>query len=617
VGAKGQETLVPQIFPTPTSVRGPEVGGVVTAAKAHSLETPPHTIDVAGRAIRTPFPSPEDWRDTWIYFLLVDRFNNPVAQPAGPDPRLPYQGGTFAGIKAQLRYIKNLGAGAIWLSPVLMNPQRFGDYYGGYAIQDFLRIEPRFCSDPQAARDDPAVADAEFLDLVNAIHAEGMYVVLDIVLNHAGDLFNYEGMRDSAPWNQSGPYQVFWRDSQNVAQGAWTAVETIQNLPRDAGVWPTELQQNRFFRRRGDVETSPSVTQGDFGRLKELVTDLQDPDGLYPVRDALIRAHQYLVAKFDLDGFRVDTLMYVERDFARTFANACREFALSIGKKNFFTFGEVWKDDDEEKIAEYVGRDTRIDEAGIIGFDAALDFPLRKRIEGVCKGVLAPSELANSMDRRLSAQRTVLSSHGDVGAYFVTFLENHDLSYRYAAGCKPEQVTLALTCLFTLQGVPCLYYGMEQGHNAAGTNREFARACLWRAPSVFTRNPQHPFYEATVALSKLRQTHPALRYGRQYFRPITGDDQQFGYSPYAPGVLAYSRILNDTEVLVVANSSQTEVATVRVVVDRNLNRSARTPQVLHSNLLAAGLTAPGETRFVAGRAVVPVTLRPMEAQVIG
>ena len=66
--------------------------------------------------------SPADWRDKWIYFLLVDRFNNPAAPPPFEEPCGVYQGGTFAGIKAQLKYIKNLGVGAIWLSPVQNEP---------------------------------------------------------------------------------------------------------------------------------------------------------------------------------------------------------------------------------------------------------------------------------------------------------------------------------------------------------------------------------------------------------------------------------------------------------------------------------------------------------------
>ena len=61
----------------------------------------------------------------------------------------------------------------------------------------------------------------------------------------------------------------------------------------------------------------------------------------------------------------------MERDFARTFGNAMREYALSIGKKNFFTFGEVF--DNEEKIAQFIGRDAGAVEDPI-GVDAALDF---------------------------------------------------------------------------------------------------------------------------------------------------------------------------------------------------------------------------------------------------
>ena len=77
--------------------------------------------------------SPEDWRDHWIYFLLVDRFENPAGPPKVMPydaPCLPYQGGTFAGIKKRLGYLKDLGVGALWLSPVLKNPASFGDFYG-------------------------------------------------------------------------------------------------------------------------------------------------------------------------------------------------------------------------------------------------------------------------------------------------------------------------------------------------------------------------------------------------------------------------------------------------------------------------------------------------------
>ena len=422
----------------------------ILAAQPGTTQTP------SGTTIPYPFPSPRDWRDQWIYFLLVDRFDNPLQPPRQADPCDVYQGGTFAGIQQRLPYLKQLGVGAIWLSPIQINPQWFKNYWGGYGTLDFLRVEPRFCSDPARALQDSTIADREFRALVDEAHALGIYVILDIVLNHVGDLFDYEGMRDSAPWNPRGEYTVYWRDEQGVAQGVWTDIAKIHTLPQMAGVWPQEFQRNEFFRRRGSYDQSGDVTRGDFDRLKELVTEYQDREsGIYSLRNYLIRAYQYLMAKFDLDGYRIDTLQYVEADFARIFGNAMREYALSIGKQNFFTFGEVWQDDDEAKIAEFIGRNTQKDQE-FIGVDAAIDFPMRKRLVDVCKGFAPPSDLAAHFDYRRETLKHIISSHGDAGRHYVTFLDNHDLNARFHSAQYPGQTTLALTCLMTMQGIPCI-----------------------------------------------------------------------------------------------------------------------------------------------------------------
>jgi glycosidase len=438
----------------PNSLHDPAIDTVLNAA--------PSTIRTgSGREIPSPFPSPPDWRDQWIYFLLVDRFDNPAAPPRFGEPCDVYQGGTFAGITRRLSYLKDLGVGAIWLSPVLMNPLWFSRYWGGYGVLDFLRVEPRFCADPAEARRDPALADREFRALVDEAHSQGLYIILDIVLNHVGDLFNYEGARDAAPWKADGEYTVYWRDEQGVAQGGWTDVGARGSLPPEAGVWPKELQRNDYLRRRGTHDGSPDPTQGDFDRLKELVTEYLVPgQAVYPVRNLLIRAHQYLIAKFDLDGYRIDTLQYVEADFARVFGNAMREYALSIGKRNFFTFGEVWQDDREDKIAEFIGRNTLKDH-DLVGVDAAIDFPMRKRLVAVAKGFAPPSELARHFDHRREVLKPVVSSHGEASRYYVTFLDNHDLNERFHTARYPDQTKLALTCLMTMQGIPCLYYGTE------------------------------------------------------------------------------------------------------------------------------------------------------------
>lgn len=556
--------------------------------------------------------SPHDWRDHWIYFLLVDRFDNPSAPPRGADPYNDYQGGTFAGIQRRLPYLKELGVGAIWMSPVQMNPQWFKNYWGGYGIMDLLRIEPRFTSDPARALADPAFADKEFRELVDAVHEQKMYVVLDIVLNHLGDLFNYEGARDSAPWNPNGTYDVYWRDENGTAQGVWTDIEKIQGLSRKEGVWPTEFQHNYFFRRRGSNDPGGDISKGDFDRLKEMVTEFQEPDSNhFPVRKHLIRSYQYLMAKFDLDGFRIDTLQYVESDFARVFGNAMREFAQSIGKKNFFTFGEVWKDDDEARIAQFVGRNTDIRD-GLIGVDGAIDFPNRKRLVNVCKGSEPPSVLAEEADRRREALRNNVSSHGDAGAFYVTCLDNHDLNERINYPGYPGQTRLAVACLMTMIGVPCIYYGTEQGLDGHGDRRECVREALWGKPNPFDQG--NDFYKLIKELSDLRDRQAALRYGRQYFRPCSGNGADFGYSQFKGGILAYSRILNEAEILVVANCSTTEQTKIHVVVDESLSPDGKSWNILFST--DSSPIAPAKTATHGIYRSVEVTLKPLEAQVL-
>ncbi len=573
------------------------------------LANPGITITSNGNSIPYPFPSPADWRDHWIYFLLVDRFDNPLTMPA-PNvvPCNTYQGGNMAGIRQRLPYLKELGAGAIWLSPVLINPQWFTDYWGGYGIFDFLRIDPRFCNDPNAALLDPSIADKEFRELVDEAHAMGIYIILDIVLNHTGDLFNYEGMRDTREYRSNGEYQIFWRDKNGVAQGDRKEISTVPGLTMDEAVWPEELQHNKYFRRKGGNDNS-----GDFSRLKELVTEYKDPgSGNFEVRNHLIRAYQYLVAKFDLDGYRIDTLQYVEPEFARIFGNAMREYALAIGKKNFFTFGEVWQDDDEERIAQFIGRNTEKDDE-LIGVDAAIDFPMRKRLVDICKGFAPPSMLARHFDHRRETLKKIVSSHGDAGKYYVTFLDNHDLNERFHNAAFSEQTKLALTCLMTMQGIPCIYYGTEQGLDGRGDRREYVREALWGGQDAFST--AHPLYTHIREVSQLIREQPALRYGRQYFRKCSGNQRDFDYSPYPGGIIAFSRILNDKEILVVANMNTNQTTTIEVVVDKNLNEAGKKLIILFPFSKRGTLTKGCVVRDPYR--TVELTVAPMEALVLG
>ncbi len=567
-----------------------------------------------------PFPSPQDWRDVWIYFIMLDRFNRadgtiPASMPYDK-PYGGFQGGSFNGVRQRLKYIKDLGAGAIWLSPVLKNRQSDPWTFHGYGIQDFLQPEPRFASKP-------GKEDAELRALVDEAHALGLYVIFDIVLNHAGDLFGYRDLGGAAPWSNE-PRPIEWRDETGQARPDFPVIEEIpvEQRPPDGLVWPAELQRNEFFRRKG----KGGEGGGDFESLKEFVSAFRDEQS-YPIRKSLIIAYQYAIARYDVDGFRIDTLKYIERDFAQTFGNAMREYAQSIGKKNFFSFGEVY--DDEPRIAEFIGRNTQ--EAGdMIGVDAALDFPLFFRLPSVAKGFAPPTEIIEVFQRRKAIERNILSSHGEAGRFFVTFLDNHDMKERFRSANSdgPDtydpQVVLGITLLFCLQGIPCLYYGTEQGLHGRGDSDQFVREALWGKPDAFAEG--HPLYQAIKQLTKIRDTQPALRYGRLYFRPISGNSRHFGPSSFAPGVLAFSRILNDREVLVIANADTEGEFHGRVLIDWHINQDGERFLVLNNT--GAQAPEPVESRsdliiqeieggIGTGPArMIKVTLQPMEVQIL-
>jgi glycosidase len=554
-----------------------------------------------GPADPSPFPSPADWRDQVIYFLMVDRFNNPSSPPNhapfDDSTFAKFQGGKFSGVQAQLSYIKGLGTGAIWLSPVLKNPP-FEQTYHGYGIHNFLHADPRFA-------DVPANADDELRKLVDTAHSAGLYVILDIVLNHTGDAFAYVCDSGETSCTSSGGAQadfrsfarpVLWRDATGAAR--FPDIATIPSPPVDALVWPVELHKNDYFRRQG----TGAGTIGDFASLKQFRTDLDD------VQRFLIRAYQYVIARFDIDGFRIDTLRYLLNDLPRLFGNSMREFALSIGKKNFFTFGEVFVGDAEQEIAQFIGRSTS-DQSQMVGVDAALDYPLFFNLKPVVKASSPPSDLVAMYAFRKQIEANILSSHGDATRYFVTFLDNHDVKERIRF-VKPgdehkfdDQVTLGITCLYCLPGIPCLYYGTEQALHGVG-NDEAVREALWGGPGF---DKASFYYRQISRMAAVRNAQPALRYGRFYFRPISGNHTDFGVSTFPNGVLAFSRILNDEEVIVVANTSTTDSRALDVIVDSNLSRPGDVYRILYSNK-----SAPSAPSAVQGKAAGSVTVQEVD-----
>jgi glycosidase len=614
--------------------------------QARTPRTKQVMVDGSPVTIPTPFPSPEDWRDKIIYFLMIDRFNNPNAVPKHQpfdQPIAAFQGGTFKGIQVQLAYLKNLGTGAIWITPPFKNKQRLDGQinegtYHGYGIQHFLEVDPNFGT------------ESDLIELVDEAHARGLYVIFDIVINHGGDVFSYVGHGSVAPFSPN-PYDLIeWRDGNGNARSEWrVAPDQVINHPDfndDSAVLPVELLDNDYWRRQG---SRLEGTEGDFLSLKELRTDFSQTTAErgfeFTVRNALISIYQYVIARFDVDGFRIDTLKHVERDFARVFGNAMREFALSIGKKNFFTFGEVFGS--EEEIARYTGRFAD-DPDDLVGVDACLDFPLSFTLPPVVKGLPGnpPTNLMNLYEQRKNLQRgglghgAVISSHGEASRFFTTFLENHDRHERFhfLPTANPnqfdDQVSMGYGCLFALLGIPIVYFGAEQelGTRQGSPDTDLVvREALWGKPgNPFDQN--NPFYRAIRDLAQVRASQPALRYGRLYFRQTAVNTNEFRVSPTAPGIIAFSRILNDMEVITLANPFNEATLSGSAIVDFSLHPDGSTLSLLYSNK-GASATPPGP---IATRAqgtviiqeigggttggpcrVVPFTLQPMEIHILG
>jgi len=514
---------------------------------------------------RKPFPSPGDWRDQVMYFLLVDRFDNnqenippydPKSAPKNRDPKQGklFQGGNIKGITRRLDYIKNLGCNAIWLSPIFKNRQEKNDTYHGYGIQDFLDVDKRFGT----------IEDLQ--ELVKQAHNRNMYVIQDIIINHTGDNWAYPGDYPYYYWKDApGPFDLdFWRE-----------VDHAPGFQEDDAVWPEELQNPEYYKRRGQItnwEDTDQAVNGDFLTLKEL--DVTNND----VLSTLIKAYKYWIRTADIDGFRVDTVKHMEDSATAIFCNAVREYAKRIGKQNFFIFGEVVGSD--EDIHKYIGRNSRIEGTNerFPSLDACLDFPLYFDLEEVIKGFRNPSVLRERYERF----KTQYADHGEAGRYFVTFLDNHDqMSRPYRRflhnNFHPRQAVLAIGYLLTSQGIPCIYYGTEQGFDGGGTDNDcHVRECMfggkWGAfetTGVHFFNEKHEIYKGINSVARIRNQEPALRYGRQYFREISADGSTFGHPVDGKSTLAFSRVLDTDEVLVAINLDVSERQDC-IIVEKNL-----------------------------------------------
>ena len=295
------------------------------------------------------FPSPSDWRDLVIYFLMVDRFDDGNLDTPAYSPELSgggrdrsqatiFQGGNIKGIIRRLDYIKNLGCNAILITPILKTWPGKEDEYHGYGTQDFLMVNPRFGT------------IEDFQRLVREAHSRGMYVILDIVINHTGDCWGYPG-DEVLPFNLEGRYDFgFWRTRSKgdldagdefgegedfVSRPGMSSIdefEEAEEFDEDEAVWPAELQNPDFFKRRGRIREDmgnagdEEILGGDFVYYKKLDLDSID------VLSAMTEIYKHWIAIADIDGFRMDSAKHIGPVPIADFCNAIKEYAVEHWK---------------------------------------------------------------------------------------------------------------------------------------------------------------------------------------------------------------------------------------------------------------------------------------------
>lgn len=566
--------------------------------------------------------SPADWRDQVLYLILIDRFSdgredrrrlytpedegNALLKDGGAAWRAAgnqWQGGNLKGVMSKLDYLKNLGITTLWLSPVFRQRADWTDLdpsfsfvtYHGYGIQNFLDVDPHF-----GTRED-------LRELVRMAHQKGMYVILDIVHNHTGNNWYYQGYEDYANLRK---FPYFRQEGYGF--GGWRTREGKgfdgAIVGEEDAVWPVELQNVEFYSRKGAIrnwDTDPEYRDGDFFECKDL------NHNNWQVIDSLIKIYRFWLSYTDCDGFRIDAVKHVGLDSSRVFCNAIREYAELIGKKNFLLLGEVAGS--EHVALQY------LQDATTHGLNAILDINGPPRaIEKVVKGFANPWDLFQYYTRQSNLP---LSSHREMGRYHVTILDDHDQVWRYPEDGKArfcadnphvEQVVPATGFQLTSLGIPAIYYGTEQGFDGKGGPPyadRWIRECMFggafgarRTEGVHFFDTKSAIYRKIAKLNAIRAQEPALRYGRQYFRPISYDGRDFRW-PQPKELLVWSRILAGEEIVVALNTDVDRPQRLWALVESELHvKGARMEYIYvtngESHYAPLDVTESGEYRCI-------------------
>lgn len=348
-----------------------------------------------------------------------------VGEAGNSNEHLDFYGGDLIGIEQHLDHIQELGANALYLTPVFESPSNHK-----YDTQDYDRIDPHFGSNDDFAR------------LTGALHQRGMRVILDGVFNHVGiahKWFNRAGFYEGGAYQDpDSPYREFF---------------IFRHYPDDYACWK-------------GIESLPKL---NFASRKLRDAVYRSPNGV---------ALRWLDHPWAIDGWRLDVANMLGRNGAQQIHHEVwREFraALKARRPDCFILGEHFFDPSDlldgdmlDSVMNYQGftfpvwRWLSREDSFLSGWER-VRFPV----------TYTASDLAAQM--RLFRARVGY----DTSLRMFNLLNSHDTP-RFLSILQGDRdrYRIALTLLFTYPGIPCIFYGDEIGMEGAG-DPDCRRPMIW------------------------------------------------------------------------------------------------------------------------------------------
>jgi neopullulanase len=435
-----------------------------------------------------------------VYLIMPDRFanGNPKndVQPTmrektmNRDSAFGRHGGDLAGITQHLDYIQNLGATTLWLTPFQENDEASQSYHG-YAITNHYKVDPRYGN------------LSDYIALRSAAQQRNMKWVLDLVFNHIGD--------------------GHWLYADKPFPGA---IHTFEKFTR------TNYRANTLMDPYASKTDQKTFTEGWFDHhMPDLNTD--DPIlARYLIQNAI-----WWIETSNADGIRIDTYSYPEQQFMQHwYQTIIKEYPqLSV-------FGEIW----EHAVplqSYFVPKEKSRPE----NMQNVLDFQFCFAIDDAVTQKDGWTEGISKLYYTLSQDYVYSDPY-----HHVIFLDNHDLDRFYATvNYDLKKMKAALGMLFTMRGIPSLFYGTEvllRKKGPHGLIREDMKGG-WKEDSVNVFTAKGRTAEENEAWNYIQ----TLALWRQQNTAVNGKMMQFIPQD---GVFVYFRYSGSQKVMVVYNSNK-------------------------------------------------------------